>query len=128
MRNARLLFVLAAAAVAALPACRRDGGPRALLVRYFDSARRGDYAATWECYDGAYQAKVSRDEYVRHRKDAAPLERYEVVSLDQREDRARARVALVFGPAPGLGRTVPASTLVEEDLVRERGGWRIRVW
>jgi hypothetical protein len=128
MSSARLLSLLAAAAVAALSACRRDAGPRELLDRYFETARRGDFAATWECYDRAYQAKVSRDEYVRHRSDASPLERYEVVSLEQHDGRARAKVALVFGPAPKLGRIAPASAVVEEELVRERGGWRIRVW
>ncbi len=116
-------------AIAASPACRRSGeSAHAVLDRFFASARSQDYAATYDCYDAAYRAKVSRDEFVRHRREASPLESWRVVSLDEHGDRARAVVALVFGPWPRAGRSLPASTTVEEELVREAGGWRIKVW
>ena len=123
-RHVRILTILAVLAAAA---CRRDD-PRAALDRYFGSAVRRDYAATYDCYAAAYHAKVSRDDYVKHRAEASPLESYRVVSLEQHGDRARALVALVFGPSAKAGRSTPASTTVGEDLVRESGQWRISVW
>ena len=110
-----------------LAGCRRQD-PRATLDRYFSSAQRQDYAATYDCYDAAYRAKVSRDEYVRHRREASPLQGWRVVSLEQHGDRASAEVALVFGPLERAGRSTPVSQTVHEDLIREAGAWRIRVW
>lgn len=117
-------------ALAAALACRGGAAasPRAALDRFFETAHRQDYAATYDCYDAAYREKVSRAEYVRHRKEASPLESWRVLSLDEKEERAHAVVALVFGPSSKAGRTGSVSTTVEEDLVRERGAWRIRVW
>jgi hypothetical protein len=112
----------------ALAGCGRHHDPRAALERYFSSAERRDYAATYDTYDTAYRAKVSRDEYVRHRAEASPLQSWRVLSVEQHDDRASAEVALVFGPLPKAGRTTPVSTTVHEDLVREDGEWRIRVW
>ncbi|BDG05655.1 hypothetical protein [Anaeromyxobacter oryzae] len=119
------VFLLALAATA----CRRGGdGPRELLDRYFSTAVRQDYSATWECYDQNYRSKVDRDEYVQHRRDASQLVTWKVVSLEEHGDTARAQVDLVFAPSPRLGRPDPAEKKVVEDLVRERGEWRVKVW
>ncbi len=114
-------------AVAAL-ACRGAKDPRPALEEYFGSAMRGDYAATYRCYDDAYHAKVPEDEYVRHRREASVLQAYEIVSLTTTGDAARALVRLTFAPSEKLNRQAPVTTTVHEDLVRQRDGWRIRVW
>lgn len=124
----RRTFFLVCASAIALAGCSRHQDPRAALDRYFSTAQRQDYAATYDCYDKAYRAKVSRDEYVRHRGEASPLQDWRVVSLEQHGDRASAEVALVFGPWQRAGRTTPVSKTVHEELVREEGAWRIRVW
>ncbi len=113
----------------AVAACRRPGrGPRELLDRYFSTAVQQDYAATWECYDQRYRSKIAQDEYVQHRREASRLLSWKTVALEERGDTARADVDLVFGPAPRLGRTEPTTARVVEELVRERDGWRIKVW
>lgn len=122
-------FLLAVAATA----CRRPGGgggggPRELLERYFSTAVRQDYAATWSCYDRGYRSKIPQDEYVRRRADASRLVAWRTVSLDERGDTARARVELTFAPSQRLGRAAPVTKTVEEDLVREADGWRVKVW
>jgi hypothetical protein len=124
--GAAALFVLAL-----LAGCRRGGEPAsatAALGRFFETARRHDYAATYDCYDAAYQAKVTRDEFVRHRAEASPLDSWRLLSLEEHGDRAHAIVALVFGPSARAGRATQVSKTVEEELVREPGGWRIKVW
>ncbi len=126
--SSRKLCALAFLALFAFPGCSRREDPRAALERFFSTAQRHDYAATYDCYDKAYRAKVSRDEYVRHRGEASPLQDWRVVSLAQHGDRASAEVALVFGPWERAGRTTPVSKTVHEELVREDGAWRIRVW
>jgi hypothetical protein len=112
-----------------LAACRRpEAGPRELLERYFATAVRQDYAETWECYDQSYRSKVARGEFVQRRREASRLQSWKMVSLEQQGDHARAGVELVFAPSPKLGRSEPARTTVVEELVREREGWRIKVW
>lgn len=120
--------VLVTAAVLAATACRGSDTPRALLDRYFGTAARQEYSSTYDCYDAAYHGKVTREDYVRHRKEASPLQSWRVLSVAQQGDRATADVQLVFGPLAKAGRTTPVSTVVHEDLVREARGWRIRVW
>ncbi len=131
MNHSRFAVALGAAAlfVLVLPAgCRRAGEPAsaaAEIGRFFETARRQDYAATYDCYDAAYHAKVSRDEFVRHRAEASPLESWRLLSVEEHGDRAHAVVALVFGPSARAGRSTPVSKTVEEELVRESSGWRI---
>ncbi|WP_242394328.1 hypothetical protein [Anaeromyxobacter oryzisoli] len=110
-------------------ACHRTGdGPRELLDRYFSTAVRQDYVSTWACYDENYRSKVSRDEYVRHRREASRLLSWKTSALEQHGDTARAEVELVFAPSPRLGRSEPVTRKVVEELVREREGWRVKVW
>ncbi len=124
-------LVLAAALLVALAlaSCRRpERGPRELLDRYFSTAARQDYGATWECYDRNYRSKVPRDEYVRRRGEASRLVSWATVAIEEHGDTARADVDLVFAPSPRLGQPGPARAKVVEELVREREGWRIKVW
>jgi hypothetical protein len=102
--------------------------PRGLLEKYFSSAQKQDYATTYSCYYDAYKAKVDRDEFVKHRKEASVLQSYQIVSLNQDGDKALAEVRLTFAPSEKLKRTEPVSTRVREDLVKERGEWKIKVW
>ncbi len=119
--------LVALLAVAPIGCARRDDS-RAALERFFSTAQRQEYAATYDCYDVAYRAKVSRDEYVRHRREASPLQSWRVLSVEQHGDRASAEVALVFGPLAKAGRPTPVSQTVHEELIREAGAWRIKVW
>ncbi len=125
--GATMRACLLSLAVAAI-ACRGSQDPRPVLEEYFGSAMRGDYAATYGCYDDADHAKVSRDEYVRHRREASTLQAYQIVSLKTKGGAARALVRLTFAPSEKLHRRDPVTTTVQEDLVRQPDGWRIRVW
>jgi hypothetical protein len=102
--------------------------PQQLIDTYFSSAIKQDYSAAYDCYYAAYKAKVSRDEYVKHRKEASVLQSYKILSLRQDGDTAQAQVLLTFAPSEKLGRTKPAAITVTENLVREDGGWKIKVW
>jgi hypothetical protein len=109
--------------------CHSDnGGPRNLLDRYFSSAVRQDYAAVYSCYYDAYKAKVNRDEYIRHRKEASVLTSYTVKSIREQGDTAQAQVELTFDKSQKLKRDHPVTASVKEDMVRENGEWRIKVW
>ena len=125
---ARFLTILPLVAALLAGGCRRGDNPRALVDRFFGTALRQDYAATYDCYSSAYHAKVSREDFVRHRREASVLQAYKIVSLEQHGDTARAVAQLTFGPSAKLNRTAPVDTTVTEDLVREAGAWRIRVW
>ncbi len=106
----------------------RAADPKELLDRYFSSAIKQDYATTYDCYYAAYKAKVSRDEFIKHRKEASVLQSYKIVSLTQDGDTARAEVLLTFAPSEKLNRKEPVSTTVTENMVREGGQWKIKVW
>ncbi len=109
--------------------CHSDsGGPKELLNKYFSSAMKEDYATAYTCYYGPYKEKISKDEYIRHRKEASVLLSYEVKSITQNGDSAQAQVELSFGPSQKLKRTQPTLVAVKEDIVRENGEWKIKVW
>ena len=99
-----------------------------MLDRYFSSAIRQDYAATYDCYYNAYKAKVTKDEFIKHRKEASVLQAYKIISLTQKGDTAQAQVLLTFAPSEKLNRKEPVSTTVTEDMIMEGGQWRIKVW
>jgi hypothetical protein len=123
------MFVLGASLLMLAAGCQKKiTSPKALIDTYFSSAVKQDYSTTYDCYYDAYKAKVSRDEYIRHRKEASVLQSYKIVSLTQDDDTAVARVLLTFGPSERLKRKEPVSINVTENLVRENGGWKIRVW
>ena len=104
-------------------------GPRELLDKYFSSALKQEYGTTYTCYYGAYQAKVSREEFIRHRQKASLLQSYKVKSLRLlSSDTATAEVQLTFGPSEQLKRPVPVTVMVKEELIKENGAWKIKVW
>lgn len=106
----------------------KETTPKSVLDAYFTSAMKQDYATTYTCYYKEYKVKVSKDEYIRHRKDASVLQKYEIVSLKQEGDAARAEVLLTFAPSEKLKRTKPETVKVKEDLIKEGGEWKIKVW
>jgi hypothetical protein len=105
------------------------GGPKELLDRYFSLAVKQDYAAVYDCYYAPYMRKVNREEYVKHRKEASVLQSYNILSVTKdADDAAHAEVLLTFAASEKLHRKKPASIKVNEDLVRENGQWKIKVW
>jgi hypothetical protein len=105
-----------------------SGSPKDLLDKYFSSAIQLDYATTYACYYEAYKKKVAEDEYIRHRKEASALQAYKIVALNQDGDIAHAEVQVTFGPSEKLNRKEPVTTTVNEDIVKEGGDWKIKVW
>jgi len=65
---------------------------------------------------------------VRHRKEASLLQSYKIVSLNVDVDKAQAEVELTFGPSEKLNRKEPVTTVVKEDMIKEHGEWKIKVW
>ncbi len=131
MRIRLLRFIIFFSGILLLAAgCGRDtGGPKELLNKYFSSAVKQDYAAVYTCYYAPYKAKVSREEYIRHRKEASALLSYKIISIKMpKSDTAEAEVQLTFGPSEKLKRKVPAAVTVKEDLIKENGEWKIKVW
>jgi hypothetical protein len=124
------LQLIAAVALFALASgCHtKTSDPRELLDRYFSSAVKQDYATTYDCYYSAYKAKVSKDEFIKHRQEASVLQSYKIVSLTQNGDNAQAQVLLTFAPSEKLNRKEPVSTTVTENMVKEGGQWKIKVW
>jgi hypothetical protein len=104
------------------------GGPQELLDKYFSSAIKQDYATTYTCYYAAYKQKVNVDEYIKHRKEASALQSYKIISLKQDGDKAQAEVELTFGPSQKLNRKEPVTTKVTEEMIKEKGEWKIKVW
>jgi hypothetical protein len=104
------------------------GGPKELLDRYFSSAIKQDYGTTYDCYYQEYAKKVPREDYIKHRKEGSVLESYRIVSLNQKGSSAQAQVLLTFAPSERVKRKTSTSVMVTEDMQRERGDWKIRVW
>lgn len=118
-----------ALAVCVLGGCNSDrGGPQATLERFFSSAVKQDYATTYDCYYRQYRDKVNKDDFVQHRKDASVLQDYRITSVRQDGEAAQAVAMLTFAPSEKLRRTEPATVRVTEDMVRENGEWKIKVW
>jgi YD repeat-containing protein len=112
-----------------ISACHSDNGnPRNVLNRYFTAAIKQDFGAQYEYYYDAYKTKVSVDDYIRHRQEAAVITNYSVESLDVSGDKANAIVRLTFAPSEKLKRSQPVDKTVSEDMVRENGEWKIKVW
>ena len=126
-----LLFLISLIGILSIATgCQQNkSGPKELLDKYFSSAIRQDYATTYTYYYAAYKAKVTKEEYIKHRKEASALQSYKIISLSQPLiDTAEAEVQLIFAPSEKLGRKEPVTTTVKEDLVQEGGEWKIKVW
>ena len=101
--------------------------PQEALHTFFDSAKRHDFATAYSCYYQRYHERVTLQEYIKHRNQAAPLQSYTLGPVATRGDTAEATATLVF--AASAGNAIAARTVaVREDLVREADGWKIRVW
>ncbi len=123
-----ILFSSALVIAATIPSGSGKSNPRDLLNQYFSSAVKQDYGSAYDCYYAAYRTKVSKDEYIRHRKEASTLLAYRIESITEKEDSAEARVDLTFAPSEKLKRTQPVTKPVVENMVRENGAWKIKVW
>lgn len=143
--GAIMLAALALAACARTPAVREPGSPaptaatsadssayegmstpKATLATFFESAKAQDYSATYDAYYDTYHERVTREDFVQHRRQAAVLKGYKIDSLRETGSSAEALVTLTFAAtAPGApDRTVQ----VHESLVKQGSGWRVRVW
>ncbi len=129
MKIRNILLVLIVLAAGFIIGCQSSGGgPKDVLDKYFSSAIKQDYATTYTYYYSEYKKKVNQDEYVKHRKEASELQSYKIISLKQDDNTAQAEVELTFAPSERLNRKVPVTTTVKEDLVKENGEWKIKVW
>ncbi len=122
--------LLAGAAIMPRVGCHSDrDNPKDLLDTYFTAMLRQDYAAVYDCYYNAYRSRIGKDDYLRHRRGASVLQAYNVKSISkQSSNRAQAQVELTFAPSETLKRDRPYSTAVTEEMVREHGEWKIKVW
>lgn len=122
-------MLLAGAVILTGTGCHSDkGNPKDVLNRYFSAAIKQDYATAYLCYYDAYKAKVSKDDYIRHRKDASVLWAYTVKSIKEQGNTAEAQVELTFEPSEKMKRDRPVTTAIKEEMVRENGEWKIKVW
>jgi hypothetical protein len=130
MMNVRhSLWIILLAASLFVSGCHSgSASPKELLDRYFSSAVKQDYAAVYDCYYAAYKVKISREEYINHRKEASVLQSYRIASLRQDGRTAQARVLLTFAPSARLGRKEPVEMTVTENMIRENNGWKIKIW
>lgn len=101
---------------------------KALLDKYFSSAVKQDYTATYTCYYEEYQKKIPEDEFIKERKQASMLQSYKILALNVQKDKGQANVELTFAPSEKLNRSQPITINVKEELVKEKDGWKIKVW
>jgi hypothetical protein len=123
-----LWIILLAASLFANGCHSGAASPQELLNKYFSSAVKQDYGTAYDCYYTTYKMKISKDEYVKHRKEASVLQSYRIASLQQDGDTAQARVLLTFAPSARLARREPLAIIVTENMIRDKGGWKIKVW
>lgn len=99
-----------------------------LLDTYFTSAMKQDYATTYTCYYSEYQKKIPKDEFIRNRQEASVVQSYKILQLDLQNDTGKAAVEITFAPSEKLKRSEPVTVKVQEDLIKEKEGWKIKVW
>src|SRR5690242_340515 len=80
---------------------------KALLDKFFSSAAKQDYSATYTCYYDEYQKKIPEDEFVKERKQASVLQSYRILELNVQKDKGQASVELTFAPSEKLNRPEP---------------------
>ncbi|MDA8163317.1 MAG: hypothetical protein M0022_10525 [Desulfobacteraceae bacterium] len=102
--------------------------PTALLNTYFGSAVKQDYATTYTCYYLPYKEKISKDDFIKHRKEASVLQSYRILSVNTAGDTAKADVQLTFAASEKFHRQKPVTINVTEDMIKEPDGWKIKVW
>ena len=132
MRNIKnfLICILALSVfvILSLSGCSaKEQSPKELVDKYFTSAQKQDYATTYTCYDSEYQNKVTKDDFISHRKEASVVQSYKVLQLDTQKDTGKATVEITFAPSAKLKRTKPVIVKVNEDLIKQTDGWKIKV-
>ncbi|MDA8164555.1 MAG: hypothetical protein M0017_05950 [Desulfobacteraceae bacterium] len=130
MDTRKILYAAAPAAVLlTILGCNSGPAtPKELLDLYFSSSVKQDYATTYTCYYAPYKAKVSSEEYIKHRKEASVLQSYKIASLQVNGKTAQAEALLTFAPSEKFKRKEPVTVKVKEDLVQEGNAWKIKVW
>lgn len=127
-KNLICILTLSMFLILSLSGCSPKGqNPQELLDKYFTSAQHQDYATTYTCYDSEYQKKVTKDEFVKHRKDASTVQSYKILQLDTEKNTGHASVEITYAPSEKFMRTEPVTVKVQEDLIKEKNGWKIKV-
>jgi len=122
------ILALSMFAILGLSGCSpKEQSPRELVDKYFTTAQQQDYATTYTCYDSEYQKKVTKDDFISHRKEASVVQSYKILQLDTQKDTAKATVEITFSASDKLKRTEPAIVKVTEDLIKQKDGWKIKV-
>lgn len=127
-KNLIYILALSVFVIFSVSGCSAKGpNPQQLVDQYFTSAQHQDYAATYTCYDSEYQKKVTKDEFIKHRKEASIVQSYKILKLDTQKDTAKASVEITFAASEKFKRTEPVTIKVEENLIKEGNGWKIKV-
>jgi len=122
------ILALSMFAIFSLSGCSpKEQSPRELVDKYFTTAQKQDYATTYTCYDAEYQKKVTKDDFISHRKEASVVQSYKVLQLDTQKDTGNATVEITFAASDKLKRTKPEIVKVTEDLIKQKDGWKIKV-
>jgi len=122
------ILALSMFVITGISGCSPKGqNPQELVDKYFTSAQNQDYATTYTCYDSEYQNKVTKDDFISHRKEASVVQSYKILQLDTQKDTAKATVEITFSASDKLKRTEPAIVKVTEDLIKQKDGWKIKV-
>ena len=127
-KNLICILALSVFLIFCLSGCSPKGQtPKELIDQYFTSAQRQDYATTYTCYDSEYQKKVTKDEFIKHRKEASVVQSYKILELNTQKDTGQASVEIIFAPNAKFNRTEPVTVKVQEKLIKEKNGWKIKV-
>jgi len=122
------ILALSVFVILSLSGCSpKEQSPKELVDKYFTTAQQQDYATTYTCYDSEYQKKVTKDDFISHRKEASVVQSYKVLQLDTQKDTAKATVEITFAASDKLKRTKPEIIKVTEDLIKQKDGWKIKV-
>jgi len=122
------ILALSMFAIFSLGGCSpKEQSPRELVDKYFTTAQKQDYATTYTCYDSEYQKKVTKDDFISHRKEASVVQSYKILQLDTQKNTGKASVEITFASSDKLKRTKPEIVKVTEDLIKQKDGWKIKV-
>jgi len=127
-KNLIIILTLSALVILSLNGCSpKEQNPQELVDKYFTSAQKQDYAMTYTCYDSEYQKKVTKDDFISHRKEASTVQSYKILQLDTQKNTAQASVEITYTASEKFNRSEPVTIKVQEDLIKEGNGWKIKV-
>lgn len=101
--------------------------PQATLETFFESAQQLDYRTAYSCYYQRYRDVVSEQDFIARRSKAGVLRAYRLDSVSVTATSAVAIVTLTYAPAQIAG-AQPRTVQTREDLVKEAGSWKVKVW